>query len=204
MGRISPGPTRWPPGAEKRLVPAKPNLKPQTSNLKKSPELPTKASQPQIYAMIHEVARKKDDLSTLDPRQDPQAATRAGEMMTPNEAKAGPNNPKKASRVDGDLGPLNLGSTPSYHARRQDDGAQRSKGRSKRPKRSVARRRRPRTFQPWIHAKIHKVPHAQARGRSPTKQRQVQTTQTKRRAPASTAANAILVKRPRSSDGRPK
>ena len=32
MGRISPGPTRWPPGAEKRLVPAKSNLKPQTSN----------------------------------------------------------------------------------------------------------------------------------------------------------------------------
>ena len=31
MGRISPGPTRWPPGAEKRLVPAKSNLKPQTS-----------------------------------------------------------------------------------------------------------------------------------------------------------------------------
>ena len=31
MGRISPGPTRWPPGAERRLVPTKPNLKPQTS-----------------------------------------------------------------------------------------------------------------------------------------------------------------------------
>ena len=31
MGRISPGPTRWPPGAEWRLVPAKSNLKPQTS-----------------------------------------------------------------------------------------------------------------------------------------------------------------------------
>ena len=31
MGRISPGPTRWPPGAERRLVPAKSNLKPQTS-----------------------------------------------------------------------------------------------------------------------------------------------------------------------------
>ena len=30
MGRISPGPTRWPPGAERRLVPAKSNLKPQT------------------------------------------------------------------------------------------------------------------------------------------------------------------------------
>ena len=29
MGRISPGPTRWPPGAERRLVPAKSNLKPQ-------------------------------------------------------------------------------------------------------------------------------------------------------------------------------
>ena len=29
--RISPGPTRWPPGAERRLVPAKSNLKPQTS-----------------------------------------------------------------------------------------------------------------------------------------------------------------------------
>ena len=32
VGRISPGPTRWPPGAERRLVPAKSNLKPQTSN----------------------------------------------------------------------------------------------------------------------------------------------------------------------------
>ena len=30
VGRISPGPTRWPPGAERRLVPAKSNLKPQT------------------------------------------------------------------------------------------------------------------------------------------------------------------------------
>ena len=30
MGRISPGPTRWPPGAERRLVPAKSNLKPET------------------------------------------------------------------------------------------------------------------------------------------------------------------------------
>ena len=30
MGRISPGPTRWPPGAERRLVPAKSNIKPQT------------------------------------------------------------------------------------------------------------------------------------------------------------------------------
>ena len=30
MGRISPGPTRWPPRAERRLVPAKSNLKPQT------------------------------------------------------------------------------------------------------------------------------------------------------------------------------
>ena len=34
MGRISPGPTRWPPGAERHLVPAKSNLKAQTSNLK--------------------------------------------------------------------------------------------------------------------------------------------------------------------------
>ena len=33
MGRISPDPTRWPPGAERRLVPAKSNLKPQTSHL---------------------------------------------------------------------------------------------------------------------------------------------------------------------------
>ena len=32
VGRISPGPTRWPPGAERRLVPAESNLKPQTSN----------------------------------------------------------------------------------------------------------------------------------------------------------------------------
>ena len=30
MWRISPGPTRWPPGAERRLVPAKSNLRPQT------------------------------------------------------------------------------------------------------------------------------------------------------------------------------
>ena len=30
MGRISPGPTTWPPGAERRLVPAKSNHKPQT------------------------------------------------------------------------------------------------------------------------------------------------------------------------------
>ena len=30
MGRISRGPTRWPPGAERRLVPAKSNLKTQT------------------------------------------------------------------------------------------------------------------------------------------------------------------------------
>ena len=33
MGRISPGPTRWPPGAERRLVPAKSNLKPQTTRV---------------------------------------------------------------------------------------------------------------------------------------------------------------------------
>ena len=31
VGKISPGPTRWPPGAERRLVPAKSNLKSQTS-----------------------------------------------------------------------------------------------------------------------------------------------------------------------------
>ena len=31
MGRISPGPTSWPPGAKRRLVLAKTNLKPQTS-----------------------------------------------------------------------------------------------------------------------------------------------------------------------------
>ena len=145
--------------------------------------------------MIHEVPRKKDDLSTLDPRQDPQAATRAGKMTVPNEAKAGPNDPNEASRVDGDLGPFNLGSTPrstSCHARRRDDDAQRSKGRSKRPKRSVARRRRPRTSQPWIHAKIHKLPRAQARGRCPTKQRQVQTTQTKRRASTATSDLSTL------------
>ena len=30
MERISPGPTRWPPGAERRLGPAKSNLKPPT------------------------------------------------------------------------------------------------------------------------------------------------------------------------------
>ena len=33
MGRISPGLTRWPPGAERRLVPAKSNLKSQTSDV---------------------------------------------------------------------------------------------------------------------------------------------------------------------------
>ena len=32
VGRISPGPTRWPPGAEERLVPEESKLKPQTSN----------------------------------------------------------------------------------------------------------------------------------------------------------------------------
>ena len=37
MGRISPGPTRWPPGAERRLVPAKSNLKPQTHTLHYTP-----------------------------------------------------------------------------------------------------------------------------------------------------------------------
>ena len=31
MGRISPGPTRWPPGAKRHLVPAKSNFKPKTS-----------------------------------------------------------------------------------------------------------------------------------------------------------------------------
>ena len=33
MGRISPGPTTWPPGAERRLVPAKSNLKPPTPHI---------------------------------------------------------------------------------------------------------------------------------------------------------------------------
>ena len=33
MGRISRGPTTWPPGAKRRLVPAKSNLKPQTLSL---------------------------------------------------------------------------------------------------------------------------------------------------------------------------
>ena len=37
MGRISPGPTRCPPGAERHLVPAKSNLRPQTSNQLESP-----------------------------------------------------------------------------------------------------------------------------------------------------------------------
>ena len=32
MGRISPGPTSWPPRAERRLVPDTSNLKPQTSS----------------------------------------------------------------------------------------------------------------------------------------------------------------------------
>ena len=44
MGRISPGPTRWPPGAERRLVPAKSNLKPQTSNHQATPSFPRPAS----------------------------------------------------------------------------------------------------------------------------------------------------------------
>ena len=30
VGRIAPGPTRWPPGDEERLVPETSNLKPQT------------------------------------------------------------------------------------------------------------------------------------------------------------------------------
>ena len=36
MGRISPGPTRWPPGAERCLVPAKSNLKLQTFLISKT------------------------------------------------------------------------------------------------------------------------------------------------------------------------
>ena len=46
MGRISPGPTRWPPGAERRLVPAKSNLKPQTTEFRHSQPLerPAKGS----------------------------------------------------------------------------------------------------------------------------------------------------------------
>ena len=39
VGRISPGPTRWPPGAERRLVPAKLNLKPQTPTQRQRPNL---------------------------------------------------------------------------------------------------------------------------------------------------------------------
>ena len=41
MERISPGPTRWPPGAERRLVPAKSNLKPQTCGAGPLDPLPT-------------------------------------------------------------------------------------------------------------------------------------------------------------------
>ena len=41
MWRISPGPTRWPPGAERLLVPAKSNLNPQTVSSKSSePHVP--------------------------------------------------------------------------------------------------------------------------------------------------------------------
>ena len=38
MGRISPGTTRWPPGAERHLVPANSNLKPQTSRRRQEKE----------------------------------------------------------------------------------------------------------------------------------------------------------------------
>ena len=48
------------------------------------------------------------DFSALDPRQDPQAATRAGKMTVPNEAKAGPNDPNEASRVGVDGGKRDL------------------------------------------------------------------------------------------------
>ena len=50
MGRISPGPTRWPPGAERRLVPAKSNLKPQTY-LEVFGELPPPASCDKLVQM---------------------------------------------------------------------------------------------------------------------------------------------------------
>ena len=36
VGWISPGPTRWPPGAKRRLVPAKSNLNPQTEDMAKN------------------------------------------------------------------------------------------------------------------------------------------------------------------------
>ena len=50
MGRISPGPTRWPPGAKRRLVPAKSNLKPQTSNPIAGPRTGTTRSEPSAPA----------------------------------------------------------------------------------------------------------------------------------------------------------
>ena len=50
MGRISPGPTRWPPGAERRLVPAKSNLKPQTLRLRLTVE--ALYSQPPLFSNL--------------------------------------------------------------------------------------------------------------------------------------------------------
>ena len=58
MGRISPGPTRWPPGAERRLVPAKSNLKPQTAKFKR---WWTYLSH--VRLTVHHIRRIKNELS---------------------------------------------------------------------------------------------------------------------------------------------
>ena len=51
--RISPGPTRWPPRAERRLVPAKSNLKPQTTG----PHSPDNATTPAPACTGHQGRR---------------------------------------------------------------------------------------------------------------------------------------------------
>ena len=61
MGRISPGPTRWPPGAERRLVPAKSNLKPQTFD-----KLLEKATQPDELSNFMNRSRRRPTSNHLD------------------------------------------------------------------------------------------------------------------------------------------
>ena len=58
---ISPGPTRWPPGAERRLVPAKSNLKPQTS----------KPPRHHHHAIKHHLPPPLHRLTTYEPRYTP-------------------------------------------------------------------------------------------------------------------------------------
>ena len=68
MGRISPGPTRWPPGDERRLVPAKSNLKPQTSNLP--------------AALIHKATAKAKAAAARTDPPTPTQATQAPRQRT--------------------------------------------------------------------------------------------------------------------------